>query len=172
MLKYSKSQKFSVSLMLINNDGSPESDATVSYNIYNESNTLEVSGGTVTYNSTLGAYVDVIDPSIDWINQKEGLYFVKWAISDTTEDYPDYVTEELYIELYDEKLDRILGLNHENCYIDNATYDKWDNLESARMRIYSDAASVGTDSNVIGTYTITADTFKVGKFSTWKQVKE
>jgi hypothetical protein len=37
------------------------------------------------------------------------------------------------------------------------------------MRLYSDAASVGTDTNVIATYRITADSFNVAKFNSWKQ---
>ena len=94
---------------------------------------------------------------------------MKWEISGTTEDYPNEAVEELHIEKYDEKLDIIKGLVHENTYIDQAVYDKWDNLTSARMRIYSDAASVGTDNNVIGEYEIYANGTAVGKFSTWQQ---
>lgn len=170
-MKYSKGQKFSVILQLVDNDGSFESDATVTYSIYDDTWTEVISGGTVTYNSTLGAYIDVIEPSIDWPSQTEGMYFVYWNISNTTEDYPDNATEELYIESYDNKLDRLLGLSHENVHIDQPVYDKWDNLQSARLRIYSNSSSVGTDSNIIAEYTITADSFDEGKFSTWKQVK-
>lgn len=171
MLKYSKGQKISINLTLINNNGSAEENATVSYNIYNDSNTLQVSGTSVTYNEQLGSYIDVIDPSIDWINQEEGIYYIVWEIQDTTEDYPNIITEELYIELYDEKLDRILGLVHENMFIDNASYDKFDNLKQARLRIYGDSDSVGTDNNVIGEYEIYADTTNVGKFNFWRQKK-
>ena len=172
MLKYSKGQKFSVILQLVDNDGSFESDATVTYSIFDSTWTEIISGGTVTYNETLGSYIDVINPTTDWPSQQEGIYFVYWTISNTTEDYPNNATEEFYIESYDNKLDRLLGLSHENCYIDNPIYDKWDNLESARLRIYSDSSSVGTDNNIIGTYQITADTFNMGKFNTWKQIKE
>ena len=42
---------------------------------------------------------------------------------------------------------------------------------SARVRIYSDAASVGTASNVIETYLITADATACGQFNYWTQVK-
>ena len=65
MLTYSKGHKISLNLTLINNDGSPEDEATVNYKIYNESNTLELSGNDVAYNSQLGSYIDVIDPSVD-----------------------------------------------------------------------------------------------------------
>lgn len=50
---------------------------------------------------------------------------------------------------------RILGLTQENQFIDNTVY-AGKNLTSARLRIYSDAASVGTALNVTDTYTITA----------------
>lgn len=66
---------------------------------------------------------------------------------------------------------RLLGLTHENIFIDQPVYDADGNLTSARVRIYSDAASVGTASNVIGTYTITAPSNAPGQFTSWKQVK-
>lgn len=67
---------------------------------------------------------------------------------------------------------RLLGLMHENIYIDNPVYDGQNNLTSARVRIYSSAGSVGTTSDVIGTYEITAPGDGAGKFTSWKQVKE
>ena len=66
---------------------------------------------------------------------------------------------------------RTLGLVHHNIYIDNTDYDEFGNMTSGRLRIYSDAASVGSNSNVIETYLITADGTECGKFSYWKQVK-
>ena len=66
---------------------------------------------------------------------------------------------------------RVLGLMHENVFIDNPVYDTDGNMVAARVRIYSDAASVGTALNVIGTYTITAPSTAPGQFTTWKQVK-
>jgi hypothetical protein len=68
-------------------------------------------------------------------------------------------------------LKRLLGLMHENIYIDNPIYDNNNNLTSARIRIYSDAASVGTAFNVIGTYEITAPSDGAGRFFSWQQVK-
>ncbi|MBY9000891.1 MAG: hypothetical protein KGD64_08265 [Candidatus Heimdallarchaeota archaeon] len=64
-----------------------------------------------------------------------------------------------------------LGLIHRNIYIDQTIYDEHGNLSSARVRIYSDSVSVGSDSNVIGTYTITSSSSETGKFDFWKQVK-
>jgi hypothetical protein len=68
------------------------------------------------------------------------------------------------------KVSRLMGLSHENIYIDNPVYDVSGNLASARVRIYSNKDSVGTTSDVMETYTITAVGNGVGKFTTWKQV--
>jgi hypothetical protein len=68
-------------------------------------------------------------------------------------------------------LKRLLGLTHENIFIDNPVYDGDCNMTSARVRIYSNPASVGTANDVIGTYTITAPSSAPGKFITWSQVR-
>lgn len=47
---------------------------------------------------------------------------------------------------------RILGLNHENIYIDNTIYDGNNNLLNCRIRIYSNNTDVGTNLSVIATY--------------------
>jgi hypothetical protein len=76
------------------------------------------------------------------------------------------------IDKVQEDIKRLLGLAHENVYIDNTSYDSDGNLENARLRIYSDGASVGTNNNVIATYTMVADTSGPCSFNTWKQVKQ
>jgi len=53
-------------------------------------------------------------------------------------------------------LTRTLGLTQENFYMDQNVYDTDGNLTSGRIRIYSDAASVGGGSNIIATYNIAA----------------
>jgi hypothetical protein len=68
-------------------------------------------------------------------------------------------------------LKRALGLLHENIYIDNPMYDKNNNLITARVRIYSEPGSIGTDNNVIGTYLISSDGTDPGKFNNWSQIK-
>jgi hypothetical protein len=68
-------------------------------------------------------------------------------------------------------LDRIMGLVHQNMYIDEPTYDSDGNLVGARVRIYSDSASVGTLANIIATYQITSNGLGPGKFSYWQQVE-
>ena len=66
---------------------------------------------------------------------------------------------------------RLLGLVHENIFIDNPSYDTDGNLISARVRIYSNSASVGTANDIIGTYQISAPSNLPGQFTSWKQVR-
>jgi hypothetical protein len=49
-------------------------------------------------------------------------------------------------------IQRLLGLCYENQTIDETDYDGNGNLLSCRLRIYSDAASVGSDDDVVATY--------------------
>jgi UDP-N-acetylglucosamine 2-epimerase len=71
----------------------------------------------------------------------------------------------LYIEKYDEKLNKILGLLHENMVIDQTQYDRYNNLISARVRIYSDSSSVGTTNNILSTYKISCNSSGQGTFT-------
>jgi len=80
------------------------------------------------------------------------------------------VDESSMTDIY-EAVIRTLGLVHHNVYIDNPTYDEYGNMTSGRVRIYSDAASVGTNNNVIESYLITSDGTECGKFTYWEQVK-
>lgn len=171
MIKYSKGQNISINLTLINNDGNPEDNADVSYNLYDDKNNLLLSNSELPFNEQLGSYVDVIDPLLDWPDQEEGIYYINWIIENTTEDYPNTVTEELYIHDYNNKLDKILGLVHQNIYIDQTEYDKYDNLKSARLTIYKDSESVGTNENILGRYRIESHSDHRGTFTYWKQTE-
>ncbi len=73
-------------------------------------------------------------------------------------------------DVYDNVIET-LGLVHRNIYIDQTVYDEFGNLQNARVRTYSDSASVGSDSNVIATYNITSSSSETGKFDIWQQVK-
>jgi hypothetical protein len=53
-------------------------------------------------------------------------------------------------------LGRALGLLGENQYLDQVVADSLGRMTAGRMRLYTDAASVGTDSDVLATYAITA----------------
>jgi hypothetical protein len=54
--------------------------------------------------------------------------------------------------------------------MDQPQYDSDDNLVSLRIRIYSNSLSVGTESDVIATYRVTADGDGSGRFEYWKQI--
>lgn len=71
-----------------------------------------------------------------------------------------------------EDLNKVLGLVHQNIFIDEPEYDSNDNLVSARVRIYSNSQSVGSQQNIISTYRITSHGDGPGKFTFWKQVEE
>lgn len=64
---------------------------------------------------------------------------------------------------------RDLGLNKENQYIDQTVFDGRKML-SARLRSYSNPSSVGTDSDVIATYQVTA-TFVGENLEAYKVIK-
>jgi hypothetical protein len=69
---------------------------------------------------------------------------------------------------------RNLGLSQENYYLDQTVYISYQGaklLTGGRIRVYSDAVSVGTDSNVIATYIITAS-WTDDKLQTYKVVKQ
>lgn len=97
-----------------------------------------------------------------------GFIRFKTTLSDSSEVV---ISEPItVIDDFGADIKRLLGLHHENMYLDTPVYDVYNNLTSARMRIYSNADSVGTANNVIATYTITAVGTGVNKFSTFKQV--
>jgi len=91
--------------------------------------------------------------------------YFPWGKNDDIQVYNGDISD-----VYDNVI-KTLGLVHHNFYIDNTTYDEFGNMTAGRVRIYSDATSVGTDVNVIETYLITADGTECGKFNYWAQVK-
>ncbi len=119
-----------------------------------------------TYNAGHELFIDFAEVTSIDITTAEDIATAVWS-----KTLSGGYTAEQYMYLNNEYLKRLLGLTHENIYIDNASYDSDSNLVGARVRIYSDSASVGTSSNVIGTYQITSTGSGPGKFSNWKQVK-
>lgn len=65
---------------------------------------------------------------------------------------------------------RMLGLSQENYFMDQTQYDESGNLLSARLRLYTQSQSVGTDDNVMGTYEVTAH-YDDNKLQDYKVVK-
>ena len=167
-----KGKDITFTLQLIMSDTEPDTGATVSYTILDSTLSEVVTTQSATYNTTTESYVDVLDITSDWSDQEIGTYAVIWSISDTSDDFPSVMTEDLQVTIDPDDIKRILGLIHENMIIDNTGYDRFGNLTSARLRIYSTSASVGTDNNVLATYQITAQAgTDIGKFTTWRQVE-
>lgn len=114
-----------------------------------------------------GNYKLLFTPNVTgtwYINVTHPTYF-PWGKNDDVQVYNGDISD-----VYDNVI-RTLGLVHHNFYIDQTTYDDYGNMTSARVRIYSDTSSVGTDNNVIETYLITADAIACGQFNYWTQVK-
>jgi len=123
-----------------------------------------------TYNAAHYMYLDyVVVTSIDVITAKD---IAEAVWSEKTSGYTDITRFGglVAIEISND-LKRLLGLTHENIFIDNPIYDGWGNLTSARVRIYGNSASVGTSGAVIGEYEITAPSHEAGRFNSWKQIK-
>jgi len=158
-------------LQLIKSDGySFETTATITYKILDASGTVEVvSSQSAVYNTNTGSYTDTLVPSASWPTQEVGAYLIAWSIADTDDDFPTIITEPLEIAIDKLKIDRILGLVHENMYIDQTVFDAEGNMISARLRIYENSANVGTATGVLAAYRITANSTGPGKFTSWKQ---
>jgi hypothetical protein len=113
-----------------------------------------------------GNYKYTFTPNLNgvwYITITHPTYF-SWGKSDDV-----YVDSADLTDIYD-IVRKTLGLVHHNIFIDETVFDEVGNMTSARVRIYSDAASVGTDTNVIESYLITADGTDCGQFNYWQQV--
>ena len=126
-----------------------------------------------TYNASHNMYLDFVE--VTSIEVTASLTAEEIADAVLDEQVTDHLTVGslgYVINEINNDLKRVLGLMHENIFIDEPVYDEGNNLVSARVRIYSDSISVGTNNDVIGTYEITADTNdEPGKFNNWSQVK-
>ena len=97
-------------------------------------------------------------------------YEVGSASVDDVKTVVDSNATELAAQTLD--ITRILGLVQENFYIDTTVYNANGNMTSARMRTYTDAGSVGTDSNVQDTYTVTSTYDGNGQLLTYSVVRQ
>jgi len=88
-----------------------------------------------------------------------------WSVTDGTNSI------QTQLNNLDARIDRILGLTQENHYIDNTSHDGNGNMTASRVRIYSNAASVGTTNDVIATYNMTATYDGNGRLQTYKMEK-
>ena len=165
-----KGQDIAMTLQLLKSDYEPDENATVTYKIIDKDLTEVVSSQTATYSSTTESYIDNLDVSVDWTTHDIGSYYILWAVTDTNY-FSSLYTEDLQIVLNETDIKKILGLVHHNVYIDQAIYDDFGNMVSARVRTYDHSVNVGTDIGVVETYQITSDAEACGQFNFWQQVK-
>jgi len=134
-----------------------------SYNVSNEiefTNLIDVvsTGGSLLQSGDLANIADaVLDEQMGGHNDAGSLaVFLTTMASDIT-------TLQTFME-------RTLGLSQENQAIDQMVYTNG-RLTSSRIRIYSSAGSVGTDNDVIATYTMSA-TYSGENLETYSVVKQ
>lgn len=166
-----KGESISMTLQLIKSDGiSVEENASVTYKIFDVTGTIElVSEQSTVFNAISKSYIGTLVPSISWMNQAVGSYIIIWSVLNTTDDFSSVYTEDLQINIDKNKIDKILGLVHQNILIDQTGYDIHGNLSNARVRIYKDSDSIGTNNNILATYQILSISTETGKFTTWTQ---
>jgi len=145
--------------------------STVGYTLYNALGvvrTARTTDGVFELGSS-GCYAAVISFEDAWSGT------ILWDTGTGTPDYAidEYnVSQEVSVTSHiNSNVKKVLGLVHSNIYMDNPVYDGDNNLVSLRIRIYSDAASVGTSNNVISTYSVTSVGDGCGMFSSWKSVE-
>lgn len=163
-----KNENIGMTLQLIKSDGiSVEEGASVTYQIFDSGMVEVVTEQATVYNSNTKSYIDSLVPSTSWKSQKVGSYIVVWTVGDTDDDFNSTYTEELEISIDKDKIDKILGLVHQNIVIDETEYDNWGNLSGARIRLFHDS----NKTNLLSTYQITSVSTDAGKFTTWEQVE-
>lgn len=84
------------------------------------------------------------------------------------------ITEHLNTDSLGEAMSKLLGLSQENYYLDQTIYTTYNGaklLTSGRIRIYSNSGSVGTDNDVLSTYSVTS-AWSGDELQTYKVVKQ
>lgn len=122
---------------------------TIAHSVWNEDTASNTTSG------TFGAAVVSSQDLTDITNKVTAIY--NKLPAGTIASSGEYTSDINEIKT---NLERSLGLMQENYYIDQTNYITYNGVKlmtSGRMRIYSDASSVGTDSNVVATYQITTD---------------
>ena len=155
---------------IVDSDGNPVTGvlpASITLYVYNPSG-VQVGGlvGGLIAELGNGDYKYTFTPNVigTWyVVARHPVYF-PWGKTDDVQVF-NVDLDDIY-----NSVAKTLGLSRHNIYIDDPTYDEYGNMISARVRTYSDAASVGTNNNIIETYRITSEGTECGQFSYWKQV--
>ncbi len=125
-------------------------------------------GGTVTGMIVIGTYISLVDyDPQDTV--RLGLTALPNAAADAAGGLPISDAGGLDFDNLETLIERTLGMNQENFYIDNTVFASG-NMTSCRIRIYSVAGSVGSASDVIATYNMTAG-YSGDEMTTYKMVK-
>ena len=131
-----------------------------------------------TYNSSHILYLDYVELTCINTSAVTAGEVAQAVWSESTSGYTTSGSYGYLVKAMDESiannqdyLKRIVGLVHENIYIDNPIFDSDGNMTAARLRIYSNPVDVGTSNNVIGTYNISAPGDGPGKFTSWSQIR-
>jgi len=125
-------------------------------------------GGTVTGMIVIGTYISLVDyDPQDTV--RLGLTALPNAAADAAGGLPISDAGGLDLDNLETLIERTLGMNQENFYIDNTVFSSG-NMTSCRSRIYSVAGSVGSASDVLATYTMTAG-YSGDEMTTYKMVK-
>lgn len=114
-----------------------------------------------------GHYRVLFTPTVvgDWMIVVYHTTYFPWGKSDTAQVYiNDFDSIEVMVS-------RTLGLVQENFSVDQAIYDENNNLTSSRVRTYTDNLSVGTDTNLLETYLMTA-TYSGAQMTSYKMEKQ
>ena len=96
-----------------------------------------------------------------------------WLSTDT------FLISNSSITALTEMLTRLLGISHENAYLDRATYDECNQLQDARLRCFDskahvDAATPGglETTGLVAMYSISADYTNPGQLLSYKMTRE
>ena len=96
-MQFIKGQNIPLTLQLIKTDLTYEDSATITYEIYdNDLSTILVSTQPAIWNSTFNCYFDELDISVNWVNQLDGNFILRWNISDTI-FFPEMMIEDVCI---------------------------------------------------------------------------
>lgn len=145
-MKVFKNTETYLELVVLNQTGNFISGLSITCNIYRSFDDSLFSSKTLIEVGTSGVY-------------KSSIIFTEigqFRIVYTTPYKYDNAIETILVDDIDEQIKRILGLSQENYRIFNPSYDSRNNLLSGKIKIYSSASDVDTDTNAIANYSITA----------------
>jgi len=66
---------------------------------------------------------------------------------------------------------RVLGLSQENYFLDNLIYNAQNMMTGSRIRIYNNSINVGTNSDILSTYDVSASYDVDGKMASYSVMK-